>query len=65
MTLRKKTTSMDASVFLRRGDKVFTGGNTDTKFGAESEGKDPCHIQTGNQRPYPTVNAKKCFLTGA
>jgi len=30
---------VDASVLLRRENKIFTGGNTETKCGAETEGK--------------------------
>jgi hypothetical protein len=30
---------MGASVLLRRGNKIFTGGNMETKYGAETEGK--------------------------
>ena len=29
---------MDASVLLRRGNKILTGGNTETMCGAETEG---------------------------
>jgi hypothetical protein len=32
--------NMDVSVLLRRGNKILTGGNTETKCGAETEGKD-------------------------
>jgi hypothetical protein len=40
MKLRKKEDqSMDASVLLRRGNKIFTGGNMETEYGAETEGK--------------------------
>jgi len=30
---------MDASVLLRKGNKILTGGNIGTKSGAEKEGK--------------------------
>jgi hypothetical protein len=30
---------VDASVLLRRGNKILTGGNMETKCGAETEGK--------------------------
>jgi hypothetical protein len=30
---------VDASVFLRRGNKILMGGDTETKYGAETEGK--------------------------
>ena len=40
MRLKKKEDkSVDASVLLRRGNKILTGGNTETKHGAETEGK--------------------------
>jgi len=40
MNLKKKEDqSVDASVLLRRGNKILTGGNTETKCGAETEGK--------------------------
>jgi hypothetical protein len=31
--------SVDASLFFRRGNKILTGGNMETKCGAEIEGK--------------------------
>ena len=39
MKLKKEDQSVDASVLLRRGNKIFTGGNMETKCGAETEGK--------------------------
>ena len=40
MKLKKKENqSMDASVLLRRVNKILTGGNLETKCGAETEGK--------------------------
>jgi hypothetical protein len=40
MKLKKKEEqSMDTSVFLRRGNKILMGGDTETKCGAETEGK--------------------------
>jgi hypothetical protein len=36
---KKEDQSVAASVFLRRGNKILTGGNTETKCGAETEGK--------------------------
>jgi hypothetical protein len=36
---RFNSQSMGASVLLRRGNKILTGGNMETKFGAEPEGK--------------------------
>ena len=40
MKLKKKEDqSEDASVLLRRRNKILTGGKIDTKCGAETEGK--------------------------
>jgi hypothetical protein len=39
MKLKKEDQSVDASVLLRRGNKIFTGVNMETKCGAETEGK--------------------------
>jgi hypothetical protein len=35
----EKTENVDASVLLRRMNKILTGGNTETKCGAQTEGK--------------------------
>ena len=37
---KKEDQSEDASVLLRRGNKILMGGNTETKCGAETKGKD-------------------------
>ena len=40
MKLKKKEDqSVDASVFLRRENQILIGGNMETKWGAETEGK--------------------------
>jgi hypothetical protein len=40
MKLKKKEDqSVDASVLLRRGNKIIMGGNMETKCGVETEGK--------------------------
>jgi hypothetical protein len=40
MKLKKKEEkSVNTSVLLRRGNKIPTGGDTETKYGAESEEK--------------------------
>jgi hypothetical protein len=40
MKLKKKEDqSVDASMLLRRGNKILTRGNLETKCGAETEGK--------------------------
>ena len=36
---KKEDPSVDASVLLRRVNKILTGGNRETKCGAETEGK--------------------------
>jgi hypothetical protein len=38
MELKKKDQSVDASVILRRGNKILTGGYMEKKCGAETEG---------------------------
>jgi hypothetical protein len=45
--------SVDSSVLLRSRKKILTGGNMETKCGAETEGKasspwSPSHIQSPN-----------------
>jgi hypothetical protein len=35
---KKENQSVDASVLLRRGNKILMGANTETKYGAETEG---------------------------
>lgn len=70
---KKDDQSMDASVLLKRGTKIFIGGDMETKFGAKTEGMaiqslphlgiQPIYIQ-----PPSTDNIadpKKCLLTGA
>jgi hypothetical protein len=40
MKLKKKEDqSMHASMLLRRGNKIHTGGNMETKCGVDTEGK--------------------------
>jgi hypothetical protein len=36
---KKEDQSLDASVLLRRRNKILTEGNMETNFGAETEGK--------------------------
>jgi hypothetical protein len=43
---------MDASVLLRRGNKILTGGNIEAKFGAETEGKAIQRLPTLGFIPY-------------
>jgi hypothetical protein len=70
MKLKKKEDqSVDISVLLRRGNKISLGGHTETKCGAETEGKTiqrlphlGIHITLNADT---TVGANKCLLTGA
>jgi hypothetical protein len=39
MKLKNKDQSVNASMILRRGNKILTGGNMETKCGAETEEK--------------------------
>jgi hypothetical protein len=39
MKINKKEQSVDASVLLRKGNKILTGGNMETRCGAKTEGK--------------------------
>jgi hypothetical protein len=62
--------SVGASVLLRKGDKIFTGANMETKYGAESDGKanqrmPHLGIQPIYSHPDTTADDKKCVLTGA
>jgi hypothetical protein len=62
---------VDASVLLRRGNKILTGGNLETKCGAETEGKAIQRLpHLGIQAIYShqaqtLVEVKKCLLSGA
>ena len=69
---KKKDQNVDASVLLRRVNKILTGGNMETKCGAETEGKaiqrlshlgNPSCMQTPNSDTI--ADEKKCLLTGA
>jgi hypothetical protein len=72
MKLKKKEDqSVDTSV-LRRGNKIPMGGVTETKIGAETEGKaiqGLLHLGIHPIYSYQTQtllqHAKKCLLTGA
>jgi hypothetical protein len=64
---KKKDQSVGAS-----GNKILTGGNMETKCGAETEGKAiqrlphlVIHPIYSRQILTPIVDAKKCLLTGA
>jgi hypothetical protein len=60
------------NLLLRRENKIFMGGNMETKCGPETEGNaipetappgDPSHVPTPN--PDIIEETKKCLLTGA
>ena len=66
MTLKKKEDQSVGVSVLRRGNKMLTGGNTESKCGAETEGRaiqrlpgDPSHIQS--PKPEATVDPVKCL----
>ena len=72
MKLKKKEDqSVDASVLLRSRHKIFMGGNTETKHGAETEQKAIQRLpQLGIHPIYrhqtqTLAEATKCLLTGA
>jgi hypothetical protein len=70
MKLKKKEDqSMDASVLLRRGNKIFKAGNMETKCGEKTEGKAIQKLSHLDISPIyihqTTEDAKKCMLTGA
>jgi hypothetical protein len=72
MNVKDEDQSVGASVLLRRGNKILTGGNIETKCGAETELNaiqrlthlgNPSHIQSPN--PDNIEDGKKCMLKGA
>ena len=70
---KKEDQSVDASVLLRRRNKILMGGNTERKCGAETEGKAiqrMPHLGIHSIYSHQTqrlfiVGANKCLLTGA
>ena len=70
---KKEDQSVDASVLLRRVNKIITGGNMEKKCGAETEGKaiqrppllEIHPIYSHQIRTDTTIDARKCLLTGA
>jgi hypothetical protein len=53
MKLKKKEDqSVGASVLLKRGNKILTGGDTEIKCGAETEGKDIQRLPYLGSIPY-------------
>ena len=72
MKLKKKEDqSVDTLVLLRRENKTAMRGDTETKYGAETEGKAiqtappgyPSHILSPN--PDTNVDVNKCLMTGS
>jgi hypothetical protein len=69
---KKEEQNVDASVLLGRGNKMLTGGNMETKCGAETEGKAMqrlSHLGIHPIYPLPNpdsiVDARKCLLMEA
>jgi hypothetical protein len=69
---KKEDQSVDASAFLRNGNKIFNRGNTKTKCGGETEGEDiqrlyyvEIHSIYIHQTQDTIVDVKKCLLTRA
>jgi hypothetical protein len=69
MKSKKEDQNVYALVLFRRVNKIVTGGNMETKCGAETEGKaiqrlphlgNPSHIQSSNQDSI--VDTNNCFL---
>jgi hypothetical protein len=71
LKLRKKENqSGDNMVLLRSGNKIVTRRNMETKYGAETQGKDIqrlAHLDTHTQihSPDTIVNDNKCWLIRA
>jgi hypothetical protein len=69
---KKKDQSVDTLVLLRRGNKIPMGGDTETRFRAQTEGEaiqrlthpgNLSHMQLSN--PDTIVDGNKCLLIGA
>jgi hypothetical protein len=54
MKLKKKDQSVDTSFLLRMGNKIPMEGVTETKFGAETEGRK--EGRTIQRLPYPGID---------
>jgi len=71
--MKKDHQSKDASVLLRKGNKVFIDGDKAKKFGAETEGMAVQrlphlgiqHIYIQPPNPVTIGDVKRCMLTGA
>jgi hypothetical protein len=57
----KKKEDQDASVLPRRGNKIFTGGNMETKYGAETEGKAIQRLHHLVIHPISSCQTKRLF----
>jgi hypothetical protein len=66
---KKEDQSVDNSIFLRRGNKIPMGGDTETNCGAEAEGKTIQRLShLGIYHIYchhNIVDFNKCLLTGS
>jgi hypothetical protein len=69
---KKENQNVNASVLLRRGNKILTGGNMEAKYGADTEVSGPSrdcppgdlsHIQSPNLDDI--VDSRKCLLMAA
>jgi hypothetical protein len=58
MKLETKDQSLDAFVLLRKRNKIFMGGNTETKCGVENEGKVISECPTRGYIPYTVTKPR-------
>ena len=72
MKLKKEGQSVGALFLLRKGNKILTGANTETKCGTETEGKAiqrlphmGIHPIYSHQIQTLFLDTNKCLLTGA
>ena len=72
MKPKKEDQNVDTSVLFRRVNKILTGGNMETKYGAETEGKAIQRLSHLGIHPFiqspnleAIVDARKYLLTGA
>jgi hypothetical protein len=56
----KEEQSVGSSMLLRRRNKILTGGNMDTKYGTEPEGKAIQRLP--NLRIHPIYSYQTCML---
>ena len=64
---KKEDQNVDASVLLRRGNKILTGGKIETKSGAETEGKAIQTLPRLGIHPiysHQAQDVRKCLLIG-